>query len=281
MTKIFSELPKETALYRYLDLKKFESLLSSQALYLAAMSSFDDKLEGSLSLNSFLDVSNEPLLLDHIVNNLMPSAKIETPEERENNNIQNNQISKNIESRTFKTPFGDFKCDDIEEFFNKCKKHIFVSCWHTSDHECSAMWKLYGGKNSICIKTNINNLSNGEGLPQFHYSINKVNYINYDECYNFESSIDPFISKYLPYKFEKESRLIAFNPNQNIKEEPLEHLEVKYNLNNLIEELIISPEADKSFTIKVRNLCEKYGIEPNKVHDSQLQKKPIMNIYDL
>ena len=282
MTIIQSTLPPETTLYRYMDLTKFISLLHSQSIYLSKMTSFDDLLEGSLSAQSYISNSNDACILD-VACNLSWGGEInETSEERNKRMLKIEESKNNIEKRTFDTPFGKLLSKDINEKIYQCKEHIYVSCWHKSEYESAAMWKLFGVGNSICIKTSVSKILNGNIPKEAEVHLEEVKYINHSTQNTHTNTLEPFISKSLAYEFEKEVRLISFDPADDIDSHAEGFKEIKYNINHLkglIEELIISPDSTPWFKEQVTTLCSTYNLTDLTIVESELSRKPITDIY--
>ncbi len=278
MTIIQSTLPPETTLYRYMDLTKFISLLHSKSIYLSQMTSFDDLLEGSLTAQSYINNSNDAPILD-LFNLTWGGGINETSEERKERKLKIDESKSDIHKRTFNTPFGKFLSEDINEKLYQCKEHIYVSCWHKSEYESAAMWKLFGAGNSVCIKTSVSKILNGNIPKETVVRLDEVKYINHSIQNTHTNSLQPFISKSLAYEFEKEVRLIGYNPDEDINNSSEGFKEIKYNLNNLIEQLIISPNSPPWFKEQVTTLCCTYNLTNLSIVESELSRKPITDIY--
>jgi hypothetical protein len=263
-----------------MDLTKFISLLHSKSIYLSQMTSFDDLLEGSLSAQSYISNSNDACILD-VACNLSWGGEInETSEERNKRMLKIEESKSDIDKRTFDTPFGKFLSEDINEKLYQCKEHIYVSCWHKSEYESAAMWKLFGAENSICIKTSVSKILNGNIPKETVVRLDEVKYINHSIQNTHTNSLEPFLSKSLAYEFEKEVRLIGFNPKENISSPPAQFKEIHYNvLHNLIEEIILSPDSLPWFREQIISLCNLYGLSNPRIVESELTQKPITDIY--
>lgn len=254
-------------LQRYMDLPKFMYLLQNSSLFLPKMSIFDDHLEGGLTAKNYLLSSNDGAMLDVALNCFAPGTN-ETSEERSKRLELGKTVRKEIKQRTFETPFGLYQRDDIDELFPKCREFIYVSCWHKSSHECSAMWSLYGGdNNSICIFTTEEKLRTqivDNGSNSNIIELEDVRYIDHKSDTLSGNALEPFLAKSLPYSFEKEARLIAYDPTLNldsilVNEANGIKLTIR-SLPELIDKVVISPKADAWFADSVKKLCDSKGI---------------------
>ncbi|MGR6500855.1 DUF2971 domain-containing protein [Shewanella sp. Koi 1] len=252
-------------LQRYMDLPKFVSLLQTKSIYLAKMAAFDDALEGGLTVSDFFKVSNAPILFDLALNLACPVDN-ESQADREERATAARKAQNEIREKTFVTPFGVYQCDKAEQLFPICKQWLYVSCWHQSPHECSAMWKIYGSdKNSVCIFTTVEKLKASISPNNLFKNIGfrQVNYISHIEHEFSSDPISPFIAKSKPYTFENEFRVVAWNENVDLTENSVNSetgalLGVK--LETLIDKIVISPYSDPWFKNSVENLCNGFGI---------------------
>lgn len=169
--------------------------------------------------------------------------------------------------------------DKIYQCFKEAKTSIFINCWSKLDNESYAMWHIYSRKYGIAIQSTVKKLY--ECVKSYEVDVKEVEYINYNDKNQFiddDLSDNYKDSNYLMkkcftfkphyYEYEKEIRAIIV----------LEHekpcLEVDVNLNNLIDEIIISPFADDWFIHMVKDLIKnKYGYKNIKVKDSRVEVK--------
>jgi hypothetical protein len=271
-------------LQRYMDLPKFMYLLQNSSLFLPKMSIFDDHLEGGLTAKNYLSSSNDGAILDVALNCFAPATN-ETSEERSKRLELGETVSKEIKQRIFETPFGLYKRDDLDELFPRCREFIYVSCWHKSSHECSAMWSLYGGdNNSVCIFTTEEKLrtqtaDNGNKLNEI--KLEDVKYIDHKSDTLSCNKLEPFLAKSLPFSFEKEARLIAYDPTLNLNSAVINEANgIKLTIRSLpelIDKVVISPKADAWFADSVKQLCDSKGI--NVVTKSTLRIERVVSFF--
>jgi len=260
-------------------------LLQESVLFLPKMSAFEDHLEGGLTARDYLSNSNDAPILDIAFNGLWPVVG-ESAEERTRRLEQAESSQQKLLLRTFDTPFGSYKCDEIEKIFSRCREWLYVSCWHKSPHECSAMWSLYGAdNNSVCIFTTeekLRNQAQSESGTNI-ITLQDVKYIDHQSACLGNNNLSPFTAKALPFSFEKELRIISYNPkiDLNIAAENSargEKLSIK-SLSKLIDKVVISPKADSWFFESIQNLCSAHGLNVE-ITKSSLQAKRVESFYE-
>ena len=171
------------------------------------------------------------------------------------------------------TSFEKFK-----HFSREVRKLIFVNCWHMNDYENYAMWKIYSYQNkSISIRTSIKRLK--ESIEDRSVIISEVKYIDYrKEMIPEDNMLYIFLYKRNFFKFENELRLwFQDNPDSvsnGIVEISKKNEFVKINLETLIEEIYISPNADISFYNKVKKELDKINLN-KPIIQSSLDDKPL------
>jgi len=136
-----------------------------------------------------------------------------------------------------------------QNFYKAASKSTFINCWHLSEIESIAMWKLYSELNKgVAIKTTITN---------FKYAFNKTNenvfagivqYIDYENDtyyarrghkYTSQNLFSLYIHKRDIFEFEKEYRAVC-SDHRNIEQDG-KYIEV--DLNALIQEVVLAPNT--------------------------------------
>lgn len=269
---------------RYMDFSKFESLVQTQSLFLTKMASFDDKLEGGITASDFFVASNCLRILDIAINHTAPSID-DSKSSRAQKLDKTRELKKSLRDQRFSTPFGEYLSDEFEELHPICKEWMYVSCWHRSDHECYAMWKLYADSPSaLCIFTTTDRLTSAiKPLDCFtNIETHPVSYIRHGSADLLGDPIAPFLAKSKPFTFEQEYRVIAWNAHTELRNQRQntkcgEFLPV--SLETLIEKVIISPTSPEEFKTKVYDLCSAHNLDVQIV-DSDLKTKPVRDFYD-
>lgn len=185
---------------------------------------------------------------------------------------------------------------NIKEFY---RNNTFVSCWHISDTESDAMWKIYSNKNGIAIKTNIGKLEKyldfstveKEGYEAImnHIIYEDKNKLFDDVNNKMGSELIPtgkddpsyffFIKKHC-YSYENELRLLFFkrpssiNLNKDnslnymhkleeidsINQKNIFNIKINTDLTKFIDEIIVSPFAPDYYLTTLHCLFEKMNM---------------------
>lgn len=138
MEKEYTKPAPEEKLWRYMDLSKFISLISTKQLYFASASSFDDPFEGAKGLqknktkwdNYYLD------FFEKAVRTAPGMDAIKLSDEKVNNDAKR-------------------LLQELSNSSQASRNHTFISCWHSNEYESEAMWKLYSKdtSNAVAIQT--------------------------------------------------------------------------------------------------------------------------------
>ena len=153
------------------------------------------------------------------------------------------------------------------------RRFTLINCWHASEHESEAMWKLYSGQgNGIAITTDFRTLVHSftDRVPDI---IANVKYISY------EHQLIPPLNLYAPFlhkrvNFEHEREVRAIIRHHNYKETDREDVrEIDYSRDvcevgipfavdpaDLIQEVVVSPYAESWILELVQSVCKRYGI---------------------
>ena len=197
---------------------------------------------------------------------------------------------------------------DVEKFY---KNNMFVSCWHIASEESDAMWKIYANKYGIAIKTTTEKLekmldfSNIEANG-YQVIMNKIDYTDKAKLYaklNSKTSkelslseqefLNLFFKKNNYYDYEKELRILFYKKIPNIimnfensnlssqdKRQEIDSINKNYvcdikinsNIEEFIDEIILSPFAPKYYLNTLLDLFDKIGMSnlKEKTHLSKM-----------
>lgn len=275
MGKLTVGVDRSLVVKRYMSFEKFENLINSGNLYFSRFDSFIDKLEGGISSQNYSDISVSLELFDLAIN-YWPSDPV-SPEK-----MQSEKRIDEINSETFEGIFGSEKKLNGDSYLQLVSSWLYANCWTDLEHECDAMWSLYGitgaGCNhatccpqcesthgmSVCIETTIGAIpDNLELNEQYNLSIQKIEYIDHKKIKfkDHELSTKPFFSKARHFSYENEVRLMLW-PNRSdisfsyayqqstVNNEKNVELKIK-NMNSFINRIILSPiPAKKSAQIR-------------------------------
>lgn len=241
---------KSNKLWRFMDLSKFISLLSTRKLYFARLDQFEDPFE---------------------------TAKGIIEREKEWNKFYQEfcfSAVKSTESFTGKTVSDEQAFTQSVRLLSELKhasinetKTTFASCWHENEFESEAMWKLYVKDlhQGVAIQTTFERLNNSLGKL---IDIGRINYIDY--CKQFVGINESFWYKRKSFEHENEVRaIIRCHGNKNEIYGILQDVD----LDILIENVYISPLAGKWFEDIVNDLLNKYKLNVS-ICESNLLQKP-------
>jgi len=158
----------------------------------------------------------------------------------------------------------------LKELDKVLPNDTFVSCWYLSDVESAALWKLFPKSDEgIAIKSNIwklvqsietrNSEQNTIYVGSVTYGHEKVRARKTSVPKSF-SSDDALFTKRQCFEHEKELRLVM-NVN-DLKTPVLSNetgLKIEVDLESMISEIIISPEAPSWMEDLVKRVTKKYG----------------------
>ena len=226
----FDRPSDDTILWRYMDFTKFISLLEHQALFFAKGDRLGDQFEGSLSKAN--STSRRQFLPDNIPESIL------------------DQVSQ-----------------AHLDFFKQSRRSVCVNCWHESQHESAAMWKIYAKEgNGIAIRTQFNGLAKSF-VDKDEVYIGRVRYINYEADPMPETNVmAPYMHKRQAFEYEQEVRAVILSTLQLVLGDDLSldfvgpGIFSKVDLTHLIGELYISPYSDEWFEELVQMVATRYGL---------------------
>lgn len=144
-------------LTRYMNVKKYKDLLSTETLFFPRYNKLGDPYEGSLG---------------HI-----PTDELIKKQTKRWGRITAMPLQPQTLAREFLETFEPLLYHDF------LRKFTFVSCWHQSETESMPMWKMYAEK-GIMIKSDLSSLRNSLGINSGGYQHSNVFQENH--------GIDPF-----------------------------------------------------------------------------------------
>ncbi|MGZ8186497.1 MAG: hypothetical protein ACXWTL_08640 [Methylobacter sp.] len=249
-------------IWKYMDLTKFISLLSKESLYFACPREFNDPFEGYFPKSYAQDYAGKYIkFIEYSTSERDKFAGASlNPKDRQ---------------------FVDAKIRKLDAAINgintslvmEIEENIFqsgVSCWHKSEHESEAMWKLYTASGQgIAIESTIRQLRNSI-INEKSLKIESITYLPEDVPKEEYGKHDPLFLKRKSFEHEKELRASI-----KLKEKGKGTF-VKCDLDKLISRIHVSPLVEPYFTEIVKEICagkEREDIS-NLVHRSTLLDKP-------
>lgn len=270
-------------LHRYMNFEKFMDLISTKKIFLSKISAFDDHLEGSFTpVNAFM-LNGSAKMLSLVVTS-MPRVD-NSPESRKEREVAITAAEQECDEHEMSGLFKGFPYKDYGDQFEHIQKQhrewINANCWHASNSESMAMWKIYGeSDSSVCIISDVSLLKESITAPEeISLTLAKIQYIDHSKD-NFKSfhPLAPYIHKSTPYTFEQEYRLIAYNPDSKLLDErPKDDAGVllNVNINRLIKEVRVSHKAPAWFFNMVKRFSKDYISPDINVVRSEMDNKAI------
>jgi len=244
----------DVTIWRYIDLAKFVSMLAEEALYFACPSELRkiDPYEGYLPRSHLEALSR---ISQEFVDDLLQlRTRIATL--RPDANLQ-----KLDDGFTGMEP-------KLRDVLWQASQKFGVSCWHQSEYESEALWRLYAG-GGVCIESTVRSLTKSLGSRE-GLTVESVRYADFEN--------DPIekghkhhalLLKRNSFKHEKELR--ATIPLK----EPGKGQLVPCNLHELIIRIHVSPFAEPHLQSAVERLCAGRVRKIEKpVHSSKLLDEP-------
>ena len=196
----------------------------------------------------------------------------------------------------FQDPFeGSYPISNLSDFCptgesydaEAWRRFVVVSCWHASDCESDAMWRLYSKEGQgLAITTSRKSLEQalaGEGY------VKGVNYIDFirgradlrvpsdvfeykRKAFVHESEVRAIITHYPQTGFE--GGMPCLSRPVDGEEFPERGYPFEIDLEKLINSVVVSPSAPDWFFEVVKLLVEKYELSPQLVMRSSLRADP-------
>lgn len=228
---------EDIRVWRYMDFTKFVSFMESRCLYFTRADKFDDPFEGSLPIMTV-------------------------------------EARNTVKSRVLRHP--NFPKEYIDAYRNQIdstgkinlywRKFYAINCWHMSEHESAAMWKLYSKSNEGIAVQSIYRKLRESIIDDAQVYLGEVKYIDYEKDpispYYDPTSVNdfiydpfsPFIHKRKSFEYEREVRALIVRyptiPEEKIgcyKDTIVDGVEVNVNVKHLVEKIYISPSAPDWF----------------------------------
>jgi hypothetical protein len=213
-------------LWRYTDLTKLLSLLENRQLFFARADQFDDPYEGALSR------AGVTLLREEAQRSGIPKDAVELM-------IQNT---------------------------HQFRESMFISCWHASEHESAAMWRLYlQSPEGVAIRADHESLCAALESSSLRARTSMVQYIDYEAVpIPINNLFFPFVHKRLSFAHEAELRAIVWaweDVNRPQVPEGATTVCIDVNPAELIKAIHVAPQAPPWFGRLVEQLLRRYSLE--------------------
>jgi hypothetical protein len=150
-------------------------------------------------------------------------------------------------------------CTESRGSENDLRQRVCLSCWHENEHESAAMWRLYlSYEDGVALKSSPARLRAALSDTDEPLHLGVVRYLDYDkDNMPARHELDPFFCKRKSFEYEREVRVVwradaAFDQLGRY---------LPASLEQLIEEVVISPTAEVWFEDLVRSVTKKYGLD--------------------
>lgn len=215
-----------TPLWRYMDFAKFVAMLANKSIYFARPDLLGDPFEGARGL-----VSKQPewkaYSLEYLENAIRTAP-----------GGANNRSDEEIRQEAERL-FSDIRRVDETEF-----KRTFVSCWHASDVESEALWRLYCPPGSVGVAVQTERGVLEDSLDQeLTIKFGHVRYIDFSR--GFAGTYDRIFWKRKSLSHEAEVRGVVQKDWMDKRDIP--GIAVSADLNRGIQKVVISPFAPSWF----------------------------------
>ncbi len=172
--------------------------------------------------------------------------------------------------------------EDLSQLRRRLLRNTVVSCWHLSEYESAAMWKLYiKSDEGITIRSTFKQLTSCFKDEEHDIHVGIVKYIDYEKDWMPEgNTLYPFLHKRKSFKHEQEVRAIIQgfhywkNGGIDFRKTPFNSgAYITVDLDTLIDEIRLAPTCPEWLHEVVRSVTERYGLD-KKVLRSDLDKVP-------
>lgn len=267
---LVSGVEANTKIWRYMTLDKFIHLLDSESIYFSSLSSFmkSDPFEGMPPVDIIKKIRK--------LVPLSPELKValaDIEEKAGTHSLEEIKVLFEQLSEPVKSEYRGFR-DLIVGLF---KGHV-VNCWHASEYESEAMWKLYGDSHrGVAIQTTVGMLQEALRADE-NIRIAEVIYSSYESPSKealqrlVSAGLGP-IMKRQSYSHEAEVRAFFLPSAHKVGVGAAEAKSQVVEVNGLgfIEQVVISPYAGEPYISAVKAITAKYQLSCP-VGDSSLLK---------
>lgn len=159
---------------------------------------------------------------------------------------------------------------------NRCGPSIAVNCWHLNEDDSMAMWKIYAHDKGIAIQTTIQKIKNEFNRFQDSVWIGRISYTDEPIDHPTGWTVDKFMAcmtKRKCYEHEKEVRALIWDTTKIDRKEDGSAI-VPIEIDNLLENVFLSPESEDIVMDNVSMLLDKNGIDVKPIKSRTLTAPP-------
>jgi hypothetical protein len=193
----------------------------------------------------------------------------------------------------------------LARFLEQFRREIYVSCWHMGPEESAAMWKIYTllGQ-GIAIRSSVGRLKESLTKTPEQVFIGQVVYGQFQipNLIDGGNRLAAACVKRPQFEYEKELRAFTWSvlpvdgPAKSGELEPNvqhQHLELRIDLEQLIETIVIAPRFFDSWNVPIASLLSRYGLalapnrssidQPHPLHEAMnrvLEESELIRSFD-
>jgi hypothetical protein len=237
----------EAILWRYMDLPRLISILETSRLFFCCIKDLEDVFEGARGHSALKKK------WDQHYHDFYMEACSKLPDGSSMPIIEAEKGAKKFIS-------------DLHTISRNDRKHTYVNCWHASEHESEALWRLYCSSYSPGIALVTNYSSVCSSLPRYLFpQSGRVKYIDFKR--EFPGIHDTYFYKRMSLSYENEVRFLIRSHGYA----PGIHIGV--DLKTLIHKVVLSPYSPSWHKAILESLLSRYGCE-KPVEQSSLLDRP-------
>jgi len=172
----------------------------------------------------------------------------------------------------------------VQAFSKSVEDILFVNCWHLSKFESAAMWRIYSAwDRGIAIKSTVDGLSKSL-ICDANVYVGAVSYIDYGtEETEWGNAFVPYLTKRKSFEYEQEVRAITMNAVPHDTERLGTSAEwtgtgiyFQVELDLLIEEVLVAPQAEDWFVDLVQSVVKRYGLKAHVTRSGLASSPPYL-----
>jgi hypothetical protein len=216
-------------IWHYMDFAKFIRILLKSELFFSSITKFEDPWEGHASYQAI------------------------------------SKLFRGSDEMLSRFKISNESSNDLSLWYHAFRSSTCVSCWHQSNFDSDAMWKIYSsGGFGVAISTTVSKLRGL--LKKENMTIDFVKYINDNDFHKEGCPVSGIFLKRNSFAHEKEIRGVIFNFDLLEKiykkgfESKFEGIDVPIDLSNFIEEIKIDPRAESWFKTLVKMISSEHGM---------------------
>ena len=238
-------------LWRYLDYSKFVALLKEKSIYFARADCLGDDFEGAKGIKGRKNIWDDHYLrfFRHIVKNPPPGY---------GSNLSEEEVER--EARRL--------LSELAEAGEMQRRTNYVSCWHESEVESEALWRLYCPPQTagVALQTNFSSLRSALG-DKPDIIIGRVQYVDFRK--GFAGTNESIFRKRKSLSHEQEVRAVVMG-HENDEARGI-HMPV--DIEKAIERVVVSPYAPHWFKDVLQDTMMKYDVH-TEIATSELSLEP-------